>query len=414
MNKYSESSLKNGLRVITAEVPGSGVVTIKVVVKAGSRFEKEGQRGIAHIFEHMLWRGTKNRPIAYDISLITDRSGSGYNAETTIETISTFIQVAKNEAGRMAELLSDIIQNPLFDQGVLQNEIRVILQEMRQIKDSRDRRMWMETVETIFAGHPLSNYPIGLEDDIKLATSDKLRAYHEKFFVANNMALIFSGGISHEESVGLAKKYFSSIKSGDVEGNSKDIMVIGGEKTVNFPGSQTTLNLCFSGHRLSEKEAKILDLVANYLGYKQTSLLYQELRSKKGLIYGIKAYSVQYQDASVFCINTSTINPDEVKNNILEKLFNFEKYFTADILTEYKNQLKNILIRTLDGEETLNNFISKAWVHYNKLVTPERSLELIEKIEYAEVIEVVGKTFKNDNLFVIRLQDEVQKADGLT
>ena len=318
MSKFSESSLKNGLMVITAEVPGSGVVTIKVVVKAGSRFEGPEERGLAHLFEHMLLKGTTTRPTAYDLSLVADRAGAAYNAATDVETIRVFIQVAKDSAENMTELLSDMILNPLFDEGILENEKNVVLQEMKQSRDNRGKRMWMETVQLLFKNHPLSNYAIGTEEGVRSATSGRLKDYHKKYFVAGNMAIIFSGGITHESAFSFAKKYFSKTPVGEAEDNSRDVITKPGRAIIDFPGNQTSLNICFWGNKLSQRGSDILGLVSNYLGYKQTSLLGQELRYKRGLVYSVGVHLAEYRDAYVFYVNTATTSSDEVEKIVLK------------------------------------------------------------------------------------------------
>lgn len=409
MNKFSESSLKNGLKIITAEVPGSGVVTIKVVIRAGSRFEKDGERGLAHLFEHMLLKGTKTKPSAYDVSLVTDRAGAAYNASTDVETIRVFIQVAKDSVENMVALLSDIILEPLFDDNILENEKNVVLQEMKQSRDNRAKRMWIETVQLLFGNHPLSNYALGTEEGVKSATAEKLRDYHKKFFVAGNMAIIFSGGITHEESFSMSEKYFSGVLAGESEDNTGDVTIKPGKATIDFPGNQTSLNVCFFGNKLTQIESGILDLVANYLGYKQTSLLSQELRHKRGLVYSIGVYLAEYRDAYVFYVNTTTTNPDEVEKIILDKTLNFKSNFTPELLSEYKIQLKNIIVRALDGESALNNYFANAWALYDKIIYPEKEIEAINEIKYEDVIELVSRVFTENSLFVVRMEDSSLK-----
>lgn len=403
MNQFKESDLKNGLKVITATVSGAGVVTISVLVQAGSRFEVPGERGYAHVFEHMLWKGTKSRPTVYDISLITDRAGASYNAWTNVEAIRTFIQVAKDKAEEMTELLSDIIKNPLLDETTLENEKKVILEELRQSMDNKGRRVWYESIKRVFKGHPLSNHPIGLEEDIKSATPDKLRDYYRRFFIANNMAVVFSGGITHEDSLAFAEKYFSDVPVGNIEDNSQKIVLQTGDEVVDFPGSQITLNVCFAGERLSEKEAAALDLISTFLGYKHTSLLYQELRHKRGLVYTVSASFSLYRDAFIFYVNTSTTNPEEVKNIILDRTLSFANYFTKETFSGYKSQLINIIARYLDGESALNNHLGSKWALRGRLITPEDEMRGIEALAYEDIISLSKKVFSKDNLFIIRL-----------
>ena len=135
---YKESTLENGLRVFTYEDTSIPVIDIKLVFKAGSRYEESHQKGYAHILEHMLLRGTIKRPSPILISKELDNRGGSRGASTNKEALTITMQAADNYLEDLLELLSDMLLNSLIDSSVLENEKRVIIEEFKKTFDNTD------------------------------------------------------------------------------------------------------------------------------------------------------------------------------------------------------------------------------------------------------------------------------------
>ncbi|MEK9183566.1 MAG: pitrilysin family protein, partial [Patescibacteria group bacterium] len=223
MKNYNESSLSNGLRIITSEDINSPIVTITVWVRAGSRYEQPHQLGYAHILEHMLLKGTKNRPTIFEISVEQNRVGAYSNANTGSEWINLIIQVATEHAEHMIELLSDMLQNPIFNECVLENEKKVILEEMYRAEHNPERLAIMINMRNLFSNHPLSHLPIGTVDTIKKATVQELKNFYNTHYHPSKAALVTVGNLSHEKATMLGEKYFGAWNVGEkikIEPNS--------------------------------------------------------------------------------------------------------------------------------------------------------------------------------------------------
>lgn len=407
MKQYKQSKLPNGLRVITGEDPNSDIITLSVWARAGSRYENKQQRGYSHILEHMLLKGTKNRPSAFEIGLIADRAGAYFNAFTSKEFIQVIIQVAKSQGEKMFALLADIILNPLLESKVLEKEKQVIIQELKHDQDNHYRRLWMESLKRIFQGHPLSNYPLGNERTILSATSEKLREYHVNFFKPNRAAIITSGAISHEKVLALARKELGHWQKGkDIKDYLISPKIKRGEDFLMMPGTQTHLFFGFAGPKSSFKDSLALDLIADYLGHKHTSLLYQELRHKLGLVYNLSTHAVAYQDATLFSIVTSSSKPKDVLSIILDKALSLEKYFTKELFREHKEQLINVLLRKLNDPFAEIRFLGSYWVLHDHLIPPQRAIKTIQHLTYQDILNVKNTYLTKNNLFVMALGEK--------
>lgn len=355
----------------------------------------------------MLLRGTKKRRSAFDISVITDRAGASYNAFTGQERIYFFIQVTKQHLETMVELLADIILNPLFNEEVLENEKQVILQELHRAQDNHLQFLGMKSMENVFKDHPLANIPLGNRESVLLATPEKLRDYHANFFKPSRAAFIASGTFDHQKIAGLVNSYFNEWSDErPTENKTLPIIIKGGYVFEKVPGKQTHLAFNFATPKINFRESLILDLIANYLSYGHTSLLYQELRHKQGLAYYISAYSHSFQDANIFYIRTATDKPKQVISAVLGAIQNFERHFTPPLLPELKEQMRSILLRQLNDPLSEIKFIGTQWVLYGRLISPNEVETAITTLTYKEIVDSRNKCITKDNFVLVVLGEE--------
>lgn len=400
MNIYKESILKNNLKIITGENPNSEIVTISIWIKAGSRYEKKDQLGYAHVLEHIMLKGTKKYPSIFEISAVQDRVGAASNAFTGPERIYFFIQVSKKYLEKMFELLSDIILNPLFDSRVLENEKQVVIQEIHLTNDNISKRLWRFSMEKIFIGHPLAQNSMGKEECIISSNVDRITDYYKKFFIPGRAAIIVNGGVSHEEILILAEKFFNKWSGENIVDNLFSLNIISKNFFETKPIKQTNLLFSYVIQRITFKESVVLDIIANYLGSGQSAFLYQELRHKTGLVYGISVGNENYQDANIFFIKTSTTKPEDVVAIVKEKIENLENYFSESLLQEIKEQTISMLLRAINDAYKEIAFLGNGWRIYNRLITPIELIEEIRKIEYTDFLEVKNKYLNKNGLCV--------------
>lgn len=408
VKQYFEKSLPNGLKIIVGEDVNSDTFTISALARAGSRYEKGGEYGYAHLLEHMLLKGTKSKPSAFDIGVVTDRAGALYNASTNTERVQIYIQAARSVDEEMTSLIADMVINPLLNSETLENEKKVVLQEIKESQDDDARRLYMEMAPRVFEGHPLAHIPLGAVADVRAATEEKLQEYHKKFFVANNMAVVITGGLTHERAFALCEKYFAEIPTGVFADNTTPPPLLHGSVDINFRGSKTAINLSFIAAKLDLKESQVMEVIRNFLGYRQTSLLNQELRQKRGLVYSVFVTTSEYSDSFLFSVRTATTDAGIAEEIVLDNVFNLEKFFTPELFEEYKKQTINIILRELSDEMRLNNTLKYMWYVYGKLIPPKEIVETISAITYKDMLDLKNKIFRKDNLFVVRLVPPIE------
>lgn len=407
MKIYKESKLDNGLSIITSEDQNAEVVTISVWVRAGSRYEKKDERGYAHILEHMLLKGTKKRPSIFDVNVIMDRAGAASNAATNVEMVHVYIQVAKERFVEMFEVLAEIINEPLLSEDVLENEKKVILQEYDRAYDNPASRLWIESSKRVFEGHPLSQHPLGTRDSIASATPRALRDYYEHLFVSERMAVVVTGGVDHDAIVLLSNKHFGVLRQSDNAVEEKPAPLFRkGYAFEQMPITQYQVNFNFLGPATTLQEASALDVLANFLGYKHTSLLYRKVRHEAGLAYSIGVFDMRYIDATLFHIQTASTKPEEIIPLIIDEVIHIERSLTPELFEEYKEQLINAFLRVLSNQYDEMVFLGNAWLQYGRLLSPMDRKMAIKNLTYSTMIDVKNRFLKKENLFVMTLGEK--------
>ncbi len=399
MRKYFKEKLNNGLTVLIAENECSDVVSITFQVRAGSRYETEGERGYAHLLEHMLMKGTSTRPSSFDVGAIANRAGALLNAHTGRERIRITAQVVKSRTEELMELIADIGQNPLFDAAILENEKKIIQKESHV-----ESRLVRESMGQVFAKHPLAESPLGIMEDMMSATVQKLQIYHSKHFVAGNAAIIITGGITRECALELCNKYFGTLKSGGgVNMAAKQLHENPGRKDIEVTREKESIMFCFPGEKISGRERFALRIIRQYLVLGQSSRLQQELRQKRGLAYHISAYFKLYSDAFLFCIEVISPELSKVEEVVLENIYNLEKHLSPQIFEQYKDQSNNGMLRETNEDLFLNDFLAENWIYWGELLTPVEAVEITNSLTYQDIVEIINRLFKKENLYVVRL-----------
>ncbi len=366
----------------------------------------ENELGYAHLLEHLILKGAKNFSSPFKIGYAADRAGASLNAQTGPELINIHIEVAKHKWKEMFKLLCDIILNPIFPKEVFDNEKKVVLQEIKRTYDNPAAYLWIKTIKNIFENHPLSHDVLGDEEIITNASVEDLVAYRDRFFHPKSIVLIANGAINSDELIKLTKEQFAGFVGGkdtSLSENYSNPKIKHGIGFENFKSNQSYLNFNFVGPKMNFKDFLTLQLIANFLGSLRTSVLYQELRQRQGLVYNVNSYSVCYQDASLFQIATSSSFPDKIIPIVTEKILRLENYFPESVLEEYRDQYINILIRKLSNPMAEIKFLAQNWFLYGDVLTLNDVEAIIKTINYNHIIEVKNKHLTSDKLFIMQL-----------
>jgi zinc protease len=210
-SQVAEAELPNGMRILVKPDHRAPVVVCMVWYRVGSIDEVSGSTGVAHVLEHMLFKGTKAVP-AGEFSRIIAEAGGRDNAFTSRDYTGYFQTLHKSQLGLALRLEADRMVNALIAPDEFQKEIRVVMEERRWRTDDRPRALVYEQLNaSAFKAHPYRNPVIGWMSDLEKMTAQDARAFYERWYAPNNATLVIVGDVTPEEVLKLAREHFGSL-----------------------------------------------------------------------------------------------------------------------------------------------------------------------------------------------------------
>ncbi|GAA6615677.1 M16 family metallopeptidase [Scytonema sp. NUACC26] len=203
--------LQNGLTVLTKEVHSNPVVTVQVWYKVGSRNEEFGLNGIAHQLEHMLFRGTKNRPIQF--GKLFSALGSDSNAFTSHDQTAYYNTAERDKLKALLVLEADRMQNSVIDDKQLASEKRIVISELQGYENEPEYRLSRAVMQAVFPNHPYGLSVGGTKDDVEKFQTKQVQKYYQNFYSPDNAVLVIVGDFQTEPTLNLVKEIFGKIPS---------------------------------------------------------------------------------------------------------------------------------------------------------------------------------------------------------
>lgn len=404
---YKESTLTNGLKVLTAQNTSVPVVDAQVWTRTGYRYEKPEERGYAHLLEHMLFGGTKRRPTIFDLSLEVDQRGGYFNASTNQTSVDYEMQMMSQDAEQMCDILSDMLLESTLTDTRLDNERNVVLQELKQKQESHADYHARLSQKLVLPDHPMSNNILDTEQTTKDATSDRLHAYLADHYRPDQSALIMSGDISHEKAVSLAEKYFARWSNPAHPFEAGLVPMPRAQKNYYYEKrdiKQTFLSIGYYGSPLGElRESAAWRMLTGYLSIGFTSALVQEVREKLGLVYNIRSSRFASLDVGVYNITTSTQKPRETVDAIDRVVAHISDGLTPEVFERVKGQAVGSYVRFIVKPDNQSEELGADFITYNRLMLPQEWLGYLQAVTREEVIALAQKYLRPGNSVLVLL-----------
>ncbi len=301
---YAKTTLDNGLRVVSCEMPHTRSVAISVFVGVGARFEDDDQAGVAHFIEHMAFKGTERRPDPAMISAAVESGGGTLNAGTEQELTVYWCKVAQPHFADSIELLFDMLRNSLYKPEDVERERQVIHEELAMIDDYPTARVDSLIDEMLWPNHPLGRDIGGAHESVDGITRDMMLAFMERHYTPANIVLSVAGGVPHSEVVARAAELTRGWRNREraepvpyERAQEQSQLRLEYRKT-----EQLHLAIALPGLALSDPDIYALDLLSVILGGGMSSRLFVELREKRGLAYDVHSGVTHFRDTGAFII----------------------------------------------------------------------------------------------------------------
>jgi predicted Zn-dependent peptidase len=387
------TTLPNGLRVVSQSMAGLESAALGLWVEAGARSEGKREHGIAHLLEHMAFKGTRRRSaraIAEEIEAV----GGDLNAATSLENTSYYARVLKDDVPLALDIISDILLDSVFDEEELKREQGVVVQEISAALDTPDDLVFDLAQEAAYPGQTIGRSILGTARSVRRFAPADLNGFLERNYVAPRMILSAAGAVDHDQLVSLAGQLFGGLKQGQA-GLVERARFKGGAQRLARPIEQTHIVLAFEGRSATHEERYAAQLLATILGGGMSSRLFQEAREKRGLCYGIYAYHWSVSDTGLFGINAATGGEEiealmEAIGGELEAL---TREVREDELKRAKAQLRASLLISLERPAARSEQAARQLAVYGRLLEPAEIVARIDAVTTEEVRDVARAVF---------------------
>jgi len=380
------TTLSNGLRVVSEEMPHVGTVSIGIWVASGSRAEAPEEHGIAHMLEHMAFKGTQTRS-ARDIAEEIETAGGEINAATGVETTAYFARVLKDEVPRALDVLSDILRNPVYKEEDLGLERTVVLQEIAATRDNPEDVLFDTAQAVAFPDQPLGRPVLGTAQSVRNFRRDNLVRFRDTNYGAQRMILGAAGAVDHDALVREAERLLADLPN-DRAPTFAPPEYRGGYHSAHMPLEQSHLLLAFEAPSSRDPDYYTAQVCAGLLGGGMSSRLFQEAREQRGLCYAIYAFCSGFSDTGLFGIHAAADEGDsaalsDVISGQLRKLA--DEGPRDDEVQRAKANMKAGLLMSLESSATRAEFLAR---HLYIFGTPPEFEKLIERIESVDAPQV--------------------------
>lgn len=397
LNKVT--TLSNGMRVVTQSMPHVKTISMGVWVDVGSRYEEEREGGIAHFLEHMAFKGTKTRS-AFDIVREIEAVGGDLNAATSQETTSYFVTLLQEDWRLGVDVLSDIVQNSIFPQEEIARERDVVLQEVDQTEDAPDEVVFELAQKVAFPNQALGRPILGTKENIRAFDQKTLNSFVDKHYTGDRLVFSAAGCVDHDALVEVVEKAFQTVRSAEVERVCEKGVYQGGDASLSKPLEQKHIVFGFEGVPITDPRFYTIQCYANLLGGGMASRLFQEVREKRGLVYGISAFAPSYRDTGLFCVYTSTSQSSvkDIIEIVQEEIQKTACSVTEEELNRSKNQMKANFLVAREGTAYCMSAAARQLLYGGRLKTPEEIIQTIDDISRLDIKVIVEAILKSPSI----------------
>jgi len=383
------TTLPSGVCVASERMAGVRSTALGFWVAAGSALEQDGEAGISHLLEHMLFRGSA-RFGSQEIDEIFDAMGADINAGTDKEATSVYTRVLDRHLPRAFEVMSDMVWQPRF--GELETEREVVLEEIAMYEDDPQDRVFDLLGGAVFGPHPLGRAVIGRAEVVGTVTREQLGAFHAQRYVPGSVVIAAAGSLDHDELVTMAAD--ASPAQAVAPDQQPHAEAPSFERRVRFLQKDTEqYHLCVGGAGLARDDDRRFALRAleGVLGGTSSSRLFQEVRERRGLAYSVFCFSSMFAHAGEVGVYLGT-RPENLCEAVRVIAAELERCVTDPAtpaeLDRSRENLKGRLVLSMESTGARMTYLGGSVLAELPLLSLDELLDRIDSVELANVREL--------------------------
>ena len=411
----SKYQLKNGMTVLLNPDPQTTLASYYLGIRTGSRHEREGITGISHMFEHLMFKGTKKFP---DIEGVYRENGvSGLNAETSWDFTAYYASFPEDKLDLILDVESDRMVNLQLTQEEFNKERQVVQEERRmRVDNSPYGQLFEKALELVFQKHPYRWPIIGYAKDIANYKLKDMTEWYQTYYSPNNAVLALSGKFSEKKAEKLIEKYFGPLSAKKIpeEKNINEPEQLNSRTAVlkrNVPVENILMVWRTPGY--GTKEDLALRIISYVLGAGESSRLYKTLVRKLDLLQDISCWLWDLSKHNLFIISY-TLSKQSRESQVKQEIFKeLKKIFSEGIIPEefekVKNIQLNIMVNRLKRNASRASHLSLNEMYFGDYKKLYSHLDQMEKLSTDFIRDTAAKYLKGDKLSYLKLSPEGKK-----
>jgi len=388
------STLDNGLRIVTQNMPDLETVSLGIWNFVGGLDELEKVNGVAHLLEHMAFKGTKTKS-ALEIAETIENVGGDINAYTSKEITAYYVKLMSNNLPLGIDILTDILQNSTFAEEELNRERGVIIQEIGMYLDTPDDMIFDYWQNIAYPNQPMGRSILGKTEIIKNISREEVKDFMYSHYNPTKMIISAAGKINHEHFVEQISAACPNLPMGLVNNRVKS-KYLGGEYREEKKLEQIHLLLGFQGVDFHHDDYYSMLVYSSLLGGGMSSRLFQEIREKRGLVYGISSFCSSYSDTGTFAIYAGTGENQitELIPVLCDELKNSFNSISEKEISRGKAQLKTSLMMSRESAFRRCESAARQLLFFNRVIEPSEIITKIDNVNKSTVKNVAESIIK--------------------
>ncbi|MDZ7628708.1 MAG: pitrilysin family protein [Parvularculaceae bacterium] len=386
-------TLDNGVRVLIDPMPGLLSAAVGVYARAGTIDERKAENGVAHLLEHMAFKGTRRRT-ARQIAEEIEAVGGYLNAGTGYTRTGYYARVLSADVALAFDVLADILIDPLFDTGELQKEKEVVLQEIGEAEDQPDDAV-MELLQKLSYGdHPLGRPILGTEESVTAQSAASLRAFMTRNYNASDIIVAASGGVDARDVEAIARRLFGEWPNSNAKPARATPCYGGGRRHDARDIEQTHLALAFPGAAVGDDDYFATRVFAEALGGGMSSRIFQSVREERGLAYSVYSFADAYEETGTVGVyaGTDADNAPEAIALIRRDMEGLAASPTAREIERSKAMLKSTILMALENPSArIETAVGQLYAH-GRLFAADEIAAKLDAVTADDIARVATKS----------------------
>ncbi|WP_211135185.1 M16 family metallopeptidase [Clostridium paraputrificum] len=398
--------LDNGLEILTIK-KDTQIASINLGVKVGAIYESLEEKGISHFIEHMLFKGTNKRNNE-ELNDELESLGGEYNAYTDYNSTVYTISCLSEELENACILLGDMITSSNFPEEEIERERGVILAEMRTSKDDIEDLSFKRVNEVAFNSSPLRYDVTGLEEVVKGLKRDDIKRFYNKYYTPKNSLITMVSSMEHEDAKELISREFSNWQGAEEVEHPvicEDNIPL---KKVSYKNDmeQSTIVYLYTFYHLDKNDELALRILNHRLGESSNSLLFREVREKKGLAYDIYTHLDMTKNVKTLYVYTAVSDEDVEEairaiDEILNNVVNGNIEIGNKDLAIMKKVHKTAVISTLEDSAELCNYILHQELEDEDIYEFVKDMEGLNNLNKDKIYKVSKLVLKDPTIHIL-------------